>query len=174
VGGLKIYDENSTLSRATAIELYTRGSAWFSNEQQKKGDIAVGMLADLAVLNLDYFEVEDEQIKAIEADLTIVDGQIVYAKGDFSSFSPPSIPVLPDWSPTNKYNGYYSSSRIQMDQSGNVCGTDGKDAVLATVHSCKGSCNVHAHNHDVVRSSNLPINNYTTFWGALGCSCFAF
>ncbi|MGY0034650.1 amidohydrolase family protein [Pedobacter sp. NJ-S-72] len=77
VGGLKIYNEESQLSRETALELYTRGSAWFSNEQQKKGDIAVGMFADLAVLNKDYFKVEEELIKGIEADLTIVDGKIV-------------------------------------------------------------------------------------------------
>ncbi len=174
VGGLKIYNEDTVLSRETALELYTRGSAWFSNEQQKKGDIEVGMLADLVVLNHDYFEVADEQIKSIESDLTIVDGRIVYAKGDFSSFSPPKIPILPDWSPTKSYNGYYSPARHKTDQQGKTKGASGTDSVLAMVHSCGGSCNVHNHNHDAVWTSNLPVNNYTAFWGALGCSCFAF
>jgi len=176
VGGLAIYNEQTVLSRETALELYTRGSAWFSNEQQKKGDIAVGMLADLAVLNKDYFEVPEEEIKSIEADLTVVDGKIVYAKGDFSSFSPPKIPILPDWSPTKSYNGYYSpdhSGHVNSVQIGNSkADLQGTTALL--IHSCKGSCDVHAHNHDAVRRSNLPINNYTAFWGALGCSCFAF
>lgn len=171
VGGLKMYNEDTVLSRETALELYTRGSAWFSNEQEKKGDIKVGMLADLAVLNQDYFEVADEEIKSIESDLTIVDGKIVYAKGDFSSFSPPKIPVLPDWSPTNSYNGYYSPVTHKTNQQDN---TKGPDPVLSMVHACAGSCNVHDHNHDAVRTSNLPVNNYTAFWGALGCSCFAF
>ena len=161
VGGLKIYDGNSTLSRETALELYTRGSAWFSNEQDKKGDIAVGMFADMAVLNKDYFTVEDEAIKSIEADLTIVAGNIVYAKDDFSAFSPPKIPILPDWSPTNIYNGYYKAEGHTP-------------APVISVHSCTGSCDVHAHNHEPVRQSNVPVNNYTAFWGALGCSCFAF
>ncbi|MFW0718744.1 amidohydrolase [Pedobacter sp. N23S346] len=174
VGGLKIYNEDTVLTRETALELYTRGSAWFSNEQQKKGDIEVGMLADLAVLNRDYFEVPDEDIKGIESDLTIVDGKIVYAKGDFSSFSPPKIPILPDWSPTNSYNGYYVADHHKAIQQGNAKGVNGSSAVLATVHACVGSCDVHAHNHDAVRTSNLPVNNYTAFWGALGCSCFAF
>lgn len=174
VGGLKIYNEQTTLSRETALELYTRGSAWFSNEQQKKGDIAVGMLADLAVLNHDYFVVSEAQIKSIESDLTIVDGKIVYAKGDFSSFSPPKIPVLPDWSPTNSYNGYYSAAGEKAMDHGKAKGSAGSESVLAIVHACSGSCNVHAHQHDAVRKSNLPINNYTAFWGALGCSCFAF
>lgn len=171
VGGLKIYNEGTVLSRETALELYTRGSAWFSNEQEKKGDIKVGMLADLAVLNQDYFEVADEEIKSIESDLTIVDGKIVYAKGDFSSFSPPKIPVLPDWSPTNSYNGYYSPVTHKTNQEDKA---KGPDTVLSIVHACAGSCNVHDHNHDAVRTSNLPVNNYTAFWGALGCSCFAF
>ena len=164
VGGLRIYDDQTQLSRATALELYTRGSAWFSNEQQKKGDIAIGMFADLAVLNKDYFEVPDEAIKSIEAHMTIVAGNIVYAKGDFSNFSPPEIPVLPDWSPIKTYKGYYAAEN-----------TPDKEAiVMNTVHSCTGSCDVHAHHHNAVRQSNLPVNNYTSFWGALGCSCFAF
>ena len=178
VGGLAIYNEQTVLSRETALELYTRGSAWFSNEQQKKGDIKTGMLADLAVLNKDYFEVPEEEIKSIEADLTIVDGNIVYAKGDFSSFSPPKIPVLPDWSPTNSYNGYYSAERHSRHfntlQGGNSKAALQCAAAAPAIHSCKGSCDVHAHNHDAVRKSNLPVNNYTAFWGALGCSCFAF
>jgi predicted amidohydrolase YtcJ len=166
VGGLQLYNEATVLSRETALELYTRGSAWFSNEQQKKGDIQVGMLADLAVLNRDYFSIAAEEIKGIESVLTVVDGKIVYAKGDFSSYSPPKIPILPDWSPTNSYNGYYSE------------GSHGHTHLATTggnaVHSCTGSCDVHAHNHDAVRRSNVPVNNYTAFWGALGCSCFAF
>lgn len=163
VGGLKIYDELSQLSRETALELYTRGSAWFSNEQHKKGDIAVGLFADLAVLNKDYFKVDDETVKSIEAELTIVGGNIVYARDDFSRFSPPKIPILPDWSPTNIYNGYYSAGTVPPAA-----------PVTAAIHSCTGSCDVHAHSHDAVRQSNIPVNNYTAFWGALGCSCFAF
>jgi len=165
VGGLKIYDEETQLSRATALELYTRGSAWFSNEQQKKGDIAVGMFADLAVLNKDYFEVADEAVKSIESIMTIVGGKIVYAKADFSPFSPPEIPVLPDWSPVKTYKGYYATDAGASHQAASV---------INAVHSCVGSCDVHAHNHNAVRQSNVPVNNFTAFWGALGCSCFAF
>ena len=174
VGGLQLYND-SRLSRETALELYTRGSAWFSQEQHKKGDIQVGMLADFAVLDQDYFNVEDEAIKGIESALTVVDGKIVYAKGDFSSYSPPTIPILPDWSPTKSYNGYYNAETHgkkiiddKLKKSGKAVGT------TSMIHSCSGSCNVHAHNHDSARLSNVPINNYNAFWGALGCSCFAF
>ncbi|WP_433763561.1 amidohydrolase [Flavobacterium ginsenosidimutans] len=172
VGGLQLYTE-TRLNRQTALELYTRGSAWFSQEQTKKGDIKVGMFADLVVLDRDYFTIDDEDIKKIEADLTIVDGKIVYANGDFSSFSPPHIPILPDWSPTNIYNGYPVRSGLQSAIEKNAK-ADAKPKLTAQIHSCSGSCDVHAHNHDAARMSNVPVNNYNAFWGALGCSCFAF
>jgi predicted amidohydrolase YtcJ len=172
VGGLQLYTD-TRLSRKTALELYTRGSAWFSQEQDKKGDIQPGMLADLAVLDRDYFSVSDEAIKHIESDLTMVDGKIVYAKGDFDSYSPPHIPILPDWSPTKSYNGYYNAA-THGGHSHNLFKSEAKKGITAQVHSCSGSCDVHAHNHDAARLSNVPINNYTAFWGALGCSCFAF
>jgi len=168
VGGLQLYGDANKLSRETALELYTRGSAWFSGEQEKKGSISVGQLADLAVLNSDFFEVEDEKIKAIESILTIVGGKIVYAKDDFATHAPPSVPVLPDWSPVKSYPGYYRDTTI-------AARIPGAETSTATgIHSCKGSCDVHGHHHDIARKSNIPVNNYTAFWGAFGCSCFAF
>lgn len=174
VGGMQLYHEQQQLSRETALELYTRGSAWFSNEQQKKGMIKVGMLADLTVLDSDYFAVKEEEIKGIEADLTIVDGRIVYAKGDFNQWSPPAIPVLPDWSPTAIYSGYYPGANKLGARSYKFAETAPSNDISAMVHQCIGSCGVHGHEHDRARKSEVPVNNYTAFWGALGCSCFAF
>ncbi len=175
VGGLQLYHD-TRLDRQTALELYTRGSAWFSQEQAKKGDIKSGMLADLAVLDRDYFTVSEEDVKKIEAELTVVDGKIVYAKGDFSSYSPPVIPILPDWSPTNSYNGYYSADVHGKKLSGNnaTATPHNHNHVASAVHNCAGACNVHAHDHNKAHMSNIPVNNYTAFWGAFGCSCFAF
>lgn len=183
VGGLKIYSDQHTLSRATALELYTRGSAWFSNEQQKKGSIKTGQLADLAVLNHDYFSVSEEEIKGTEADMTIVNGKIVYARGEFSSHTPPPVPVLPDWSPTSLYNGYYpGSNHLEPANSKQAIAVQEKarkellqtQVLTAAIHSCIGSCGVHGHHHDQARLSNIPVTNYSSFWGTLGCSCFAF
>jgi predicted amidohydrolase YtcJ len=180
VGGLQIYSDATRLSRETALELYTRGSAWFSSEAEKKGTIKTGMLADLSVLDRDYFTVEEADIKNIEADLTVVGGKIVYAKGDFSAYSPPLIPILPDWSPTNIYNGYYSAPESSLAKKKQNIGSAeqkaaayAKHQTLIQIHQCVGSCGVHGHHHDVARKSKVPVNNYTAFWGALGCSCFA-
>ncbi|WP_454803091.1 amidohydrolase [Mucilaginibacter phyllosphaerae] len=182
VGGMAIYDDNSKLSRETALELYTRGSAWFSNEQQKKGSIKVGQMADLVVLDRDYFMVEEEEIKSIEADLTILGGKVVYAKGAFFAHNPPPIPVLPDWSPTKLYNGYFPGSNHQARAHSKQAQAEKRksdDAIMqiqiaSAVHACVGSCTVHGHNHNDARMSSIPVDNYTAFWGALGCSCFAF
>jgi predicted amidohydrolase YtcJ len=170
VGGLQLYREQRKLTRETALELYTRGSAWFSGEQDKKGTIKAGMMADLAVLDRDLFQIAEEEIKNIESELTMVGGKIVYAKGGFSSLSPDPIPILPDWSPIHSYNGYYSRSNNPQT----AAAGKGRDSVASAVHQCIGSCNVHGHNHNDARLSKLPVNNYAAFWGALGCSCFAF
>ncbi len=84
VGGMAMYDDSARLDRETALMLWTQGSAWFSSEQGKKGQIKVGQLADLAVLSQDYFRVPEEEIKGIESVLTVVDGKVVYAAGSFS------------------------------------------------------------------------------------------
>ena len=184
VGGLQLYPSETRLSRETALELYTRGSAWFSNEQTKKGSIKVGQLADLAVLDRDFFQTDDEAIKHIEAELTVVGGKIVYANGDFSAFVPPTIPILPDWSPTLIQTGYPASGAggrqsagVRATGRGASSGrfdSPSQQAVLNQVHHCAGSCDVHGHQHDKARLSTVPVSSYTAFWGALGCSCFAF
>ena len=164
VGGLEMYNEDNKLSRDTALELWTAGSAWFSTEQGKKGQIKAGQLADLTVLSKDYFSVPEEEIKGIESVLTIVEGKVVYASGTFSPLSPPPIAVLPDWSPVILTPGHYRSAPPVAT----------KVAMLAQVHQCCGSCNVHGHQHDLARKSNVPVSDDNAFWGALGCSCFSF
>ncbi|MDQ2823540.1 MAG: amidohydrolase [Pseudomonadota bacterium] len=160
VGGLRLYDTASRLSRDTALELWTSGSAWFSSEQGKKGRIAEGMLADLAVLSADFFSVPEDAIQAIESVLTIVGGKVVFGQAEFTALGPPAIPVLPDWSPVAKVPGHYRKAAPQ--------------AAMKLPHQCQGACAVHAHAHDVARTSPVPVTSHGSFWGALGCSCFAF
>ena len=106
VGGLNLYPEQNRLDRMEALRLYTVGSAWFSTEEGKKGSIAPGQLADLAVLSADYFSVSDEDIKRLESVLTMVGGKVVYATREFSKLAPPPLPASPDWSPVKYYGGY--------------------------------------------------------------------
>ena len=156
VGGKQIHPQG--LSRETALELFTHGSAWFSSEQGKKGQIKVGQLADLVGLSADYFAVEEEQIKWLESVLTVVGGKVVYASAEFDKLGPPALPVLPDWSPVAKVAGHWKPGA----------------PLTAQPHQCVGTCAVHAHDHARARLSRVPVSDYQGFWGAFGCSCFAF
>lgn len=66
------------LTRAEALRLFTRENAWFLRMEDKIGSIEVGKLADLAVLDRDYFTVPEADIKKIRSVLTVVDGRIVH------------------------------------------------------------------------------------------------
>lgn len=164
VGGMAMYDDNNRLSRDVALELWTAGSAWFSNEQGKKGRIQAGQLADMVVLSQDFFSVPEEAIKGIESVMTIVDGKVVYAAGAFTPLAPPPIPVVPEWSPVVSVPGHYRSAPPVANKTG----------VMAQTHQCCGSCGVHGHSHDKARKSAIPVSDEQAFWGALGCSCFSF
>ena len=146
VGGLSLYDEKNCLDRTAALRLYTEGSSWFSGDEGKKGGIAAGRFADLAVLSADFFSIPEDEIKEIEAVLTIMGGNIVHGSGDFTSMAPPLPSVSPDWSPVAGYGGYYrGSAEAVLHRQGCVC-----------------------HTHRKIWSPEE-----SRFWG-IGCDCFAF
>lgn len=99
VGGTQLYPPGNRLSRVEALALVTANNAWFSGEENKKGTIEVGRLADLAVLSQDYFTVPEEKIADLESMLTIVGDKAVYGSGEFTRLAPPALPVSPKWSP---------------------------------------------------------------------------
>src|SRR3989442_8092196 len=76
-----------------------------SSEEDKKGTLEVGKLADLVILSADYFSVPEEGIKEIESLLTMVGGKPVYGAGPYAALDPPSLPTLPDWLPVRHYGG---------------------------------------------------------------------
>lgn len=63
-----------------ALRLYTMNAAHGSFEEEEKGSIEKGKLADLVVLSKDPCKVAPEQIKNIKVEMTIVGGNIVYAR----------------------------------------------------------------------------------------------
>jgi predicted amidohydrolase YtcJ len=66
------------ITRQEALRLFTRGNSWFLRMEDKIGSIETGKLADLAVLDRDYFTVPDDQIRQVRSVLTIVDGKVVH------------------------------------------------------------------------------------------------
>jgi predicted amidohydrolase YtcJ len=146
VGGTRLYPEANRLGREEALRLYTVGSSWFSGEEEKKGTLTPGQLADLAVLSADYFAVPEDEIRGIVSLLTIVGGRVVYGAEEFGGLAPPPLPVSPDWSPVAGYGGYYR----------------GTAASVAIHEGC--AC----HGHRQVWSAKE-----SRLWG-IGCDCFAF
>ena len=68
------------LALKTAIDAYTSGAAWASFDEQRKGSLAAGMLADLVVLSGDIFEAPASRLASTRVDITIFDGRIVYRR----------------------------------------------------------------------------------------------
>jgi predicted amidohydrolase YtcJ len=128
VGGTVLRSKNNCLDRMEALRLYTLGSAWFSGEEDKKGSIEVGKLADLVVLSDDYFSISDEEkIRNIQSVLTIVGGNIVYAMNDFKHLAPQRLPIKPSWSPVATFGGYYTHNNAIFSSSDSYSGTSNKN-----------------------------------------------
>jgi predicted amidohydrolase YtcJ len=164
LGGTALYPTRNCVDRETALQLYTQANTWFSNEEGLKGQLKVGQLADFAVLSADYFAVPEAQIRQIVSQLTVVGGKIVYADGDFSALDPPIPPALPDWSPVNFGSRYWKDA------------TRGAQATapMASSCGCAQACGVHQHAHAYAREAPVADAERGQFWGALGCSCWAF
>jgi predicted amidohydrolase YtcJ len=84
VGGTALRGPDETPSRENALRYYTSGSAWFSHDEERRGSLEIGKLADLAVLSKDYMTVPVDQVGGIESLLTMVGGKIVYAAGPYA------------------------------------------------------------------------------------------
>jgi predicted amidohydrolase YtcJ len=72
------------LTIAEALEAYTKGPAWASFEEDQKGTLAAGKLADVAVFDTDLVKVgETRPADLLKARVlyTIVGGKVVYAAG---------------------------------------------------------------------------------------------
>jgi predicted amidohydrolase YtcJ len=168
VSGMQIYPRRNCLDRETALRMWTENVTWFSNEEGRKGRIQVGQLADLIVPDRDYFACAEDEIADATSDLTIVGGKVVYAAADFASLdNSPLPPPMPDWSPVRAYGGYAGWG-------------DPKGAGQAAVHrklamscGCANSCDVHGHDHARAWSGRIPVADLKSFWGALGCACWA-
>ncbi|EGY02339.1 Amidohydrolase [Nitrospirillum viridazoti Y2] len=167
VGGLHLYPRANCLDRETALRMWTENTTWFSNEEGKKGRIQEGQLADLIVPDRDFFACAEDEIADTTALLTVVGGKVVYGAGDFANHdAAPIPPAMPDWSPVRTFGGYGAWNLLEptntklQRQAAQSCG-------------CDSACGVHGHSHATAWSAKLPIRDLKSFWGALGCACWA-
>ena len=102
-----MYGDENILERNEALRLWTINGAASTSEESLKGSLEPGKLADLVVLDRDFFTVSDAQLRKIESVMTIVDGEITYASGPFKEHDSDPLPdISPTWSPVAKFGGY--------------------------------------------------------------------
>jgi hypothetical protein len=76
--GSKSYYPEQKLTIEQAIAAYTTGSAYAEFEEQTKGLLQIGMLADFVVLDRDLTKVSAEEILKTKVLRTVVGGKTVY------------------------------------------------------------------------------------------------
>ncbi|MFQ5933690.1 MAG: amidohydrolase, partial [Dehalococcoidia bacterium] len=82
-GGQTVYDEE-TVSLAQAIRMYTRNGAYAAYEEDSKGSLEPGKLADLAVLSSPILNLSAQDVRGLQADMTVVAGEVVFDRGNIS------------------------------------------------------------------------------------------
>jgi hypothetical protein len=73
-----IPEEKITLSEA--IEAYTLGAAFAEFQENQKGSITPGKLADMVILSDNIFDLKPDAIRNVKVETTIVGGKVVYGQ----------------------------------------------------------------------------------------------
>ena len=60
--------------------MFTKWAAYSVFEEDIKGTIEIGKLADLTILSKDIMTIPEDEIMSSQVEMTIVDGSIVYSK----------------------------------------------------------------------------------------------
>ncbi len=77
------FNPGEAITAEQALLAYTRGSAYASHQENAKGSIMPGKLADLAVLSEDPVAVSQDRIGSLQVLATFIDGQCRYTSGAF-------------------------------------------------------------------------------------------
>ncbi|HEU5236510.1 MAG TPA: amidohydrolase [Pyrinomonadaceae bacterium] len=68
------------ISVEEAVRAYTVGSAYAEFQENEKGTLSPGKLADLVILSRDIFKINPNEIDKVKVVLTIMDGRVVYSQ----------------------------------------------------------------------------------------------
>ena len=77
-GGAWLPEESISVEKA--VEFYTLGSAYASFEEDIKGSLQKGKLADIVVLSKDIFTIPKEDLLSTEVVYTILGGKVIYPR----------------------------------------------------------------------------------------------
>jgi predicted amidohydrolase YtcJ len=76
-----VLNQAEALSSQEALEAYTCGAAYAMGHEGWRGRLAIGALADLAVLDRDILQCVPKDIADIKSRVTLVQGEIAYSDG---------------------------------------------------------------------------------------------
>jgi predicted amidohydrolase YtcJ len=76
----EIYGPDERIDIKQALRLYTYGGAWLNFDDDIKGTIEPGKLADLVVLNENLLAAPPERILEAKVDITVLDGKVAYER----------------------------------------------------------------------------------------------
>jgi hypothetical protein len=74
----RIFGPGERLSMEEAVIGYTRNGAFLTFEENMKGTLEAGMLADFVILSQDIFTVPAEAIRKTAVEQTYIGGKLVY------------------------------------------------------------------------------------------------
>ena len=77
-----VFNPEQSVSREEALKMYTINNAYASFEEDLKGSIEKGKLADLVVLSQDILTCHEDSIRVIRPLLTVVNGETVFDNGE--------------------------------------------------------------------------------------------
>jgi len=76
----KVWGADEAVTMPEAIRAYTRNAAYLTFDEQLKGTLEVGKLADMIVLAEDLLTINPSRILGVPVDMTIVGGKVVYER----------------------------------------------------------------------------------------------
>jgi predicted amidohydrolase YtcJ len=75
-----VFYPDQRMTREEALRSYTLANAFAAFEENVKGSITPGKLADIVVLSKNIMTVPEEEIPSAQVDYTILGGRIVYRR----------------------------------------------------------------------------------------------
>jgi predicted amidohydrolase YtcJ len=76
----EVFSPNQKMTREEALRSYTINGAYAAFEEQQKGSLTAGKLADIIVLSKDIMKVPEDEIPTAQVDFTIVGGKVKYRR----------------------------------------------------------------------------------------------
>jgi hypothetical protein len=74
----KVYGPEEAVSMKDALTMYTRNGAFITREENIKGAIEPGKVADMVVLPEDPLAISPDKLLTMKVDMTIVGGRVLY------------------------------------------------------------------------------------------------